>query len=115
MKIENYNIVKLQDMYILLISLVWGLFAAMLFLNVYIRVKAFKYYRKLVQARVEFGAAHIFNREKMAAEIYPKYPQHRADIDQFVGHIRKSLNIAVILMVLITLFGAILMYFRNDF
>ena len=102
-------------MYIILISLVWGLFAAMLFLNIYIRVKAFKYYRKLVDARVEFGAAHIFNKEKMAAEIYPKYPQHRADIDAFVGHIRKSLNIASILILLITLFGAILMYFRNDF
>ncbi len=102
-------------MYIILISLVWGLFAAMLFLNIYIRVKAFKYYRRLVDARVEFGAAHIFNKEKMATEIYPKYPQHRADIDAFVNHIRKSLNIATILIVLITLFGAILMYFRNDF
>ena len=102
-------------MYIFLISLVWGLFAAMLFLNIYIRVKAFKYYRRLVDARVEFGAAHIFNKAKMAAEIYPKYPQHREDIDNFVGHIRKSLNIASILILLITVFGAILMYFRNDF
>ena len=102
-------------MYIILISLVWGLFAAMLFLNVYIRVKAFKYYRRLVDARVEFGASHIFNKEKMAKEIYPKYPQHRADIDAFVGHIKKSLNIASLLILLITLFGGILMYFRNDF
>jgi hypothetical protein len=98
-------------MYILLISLVWGLFAAMLFLNIYIRVKAFKYYKKLVQARVEFGAAHIFNKEKMAAEIYPKYPEHRADIEAFVNHIRRSMNIATILIALITLFGGILMYF----
>lgn len=102
-------------MYIILISLVWGLFAAILFLNIYIRVKAFKYYRRLVEARVEFGAAHIFNREKMEKEIYPKYPKQRENIDAFVNHIRKSLNIAVILMVLITLFGGILMYFRDDF
>ncbi|MBL7814489.1 MAG: hypothetical protein JNL70_05740 [Saprospiraceae bacterium] len=102
-------------MYIVLISLVWGLFAAMLFLNVYIRVKAFKYYRRLVEARVDFGTTHIFNREKLEKEVYPKYPQHRDDIDAFVGHIRKSLNIAIILMALITLFGGILMYFRNDF
>jgi hypothetical protein len=102
-------------MYILLISLVCGLFAAMLFLNIYIRVKAFKYYRRLVDARVEFGAAHIFNRQKMADEIYPKYPQHREDIENFVNHIRKSLNIASILILLITLFGAVLMYFRHDF
>jgi hypothetical protein len=101
-------------MYIILISLVWGLFAAILFLNVYIRVKAFKYYRKLVQARVEFSAKHIFNKKLMEEEIYPKYPQHRADIEAFTGHIRRSINIATILIALITLFGGILMYYRHE-
>lgn len=101
-------------MYILLISIVWGLFAAMLFLNIYIRVKAFKYYKRLVQAEVEFGAKHILNRKLMEEEIMPKYPDSRADIEAFTGHIRKSLNIATILIALITLFGGILMYFRHD-
>jgi hypothetical protein len=97
-----------------LIALLLSLFAAMLFLNIYIRVTAFKYYKRLVQNRVEFGPKHIFNKELMAAEIYPKYPEHRADIEAFVGHIRKSMNIATILIVLITLFGGVLMYFRHD-
>ncbi len=101
-------------MYILLISIVWGIFAAMLFLNIYIRVKAFKYYRKLVEARVEFGAAHLFNQEKMEKEIYPKYPNSRADIEAFVHHIRKSMRMATVLIALITLFGAILMYYRHE-
>ena len=101
-------------MYILLISIVWGLFAAILFLNIYIRVKAFKYYKKLVQARVDFSTTHIFNEAKMAAEVYPKYPQHVADIQAFTGHIRKSIRIGIILMVLITVFGAILMYYRHS-
>jgi hypothetical protein len=101
-------------MYILLISIVWGLFAAMLFLNVYIRVKAFKYYRKLVENRVDFKPKHIFNKALMEAEIYPKYPQHRVDIEAFTGHIRKSINMATVLMALITLFGAILMYYRHE-
>jgi hypothetical protein len=105
---------SLKKMYILLISIVWGIFAAMLFLNIYIRVKAFKYYRKLVQAKVEFGAAHIFNQEKMAQEIYPKYPDSRADIDAFVHHIRRSMRIATILIALITLFGGILMWYRHE-
>ena len=100
-------------MYIFLIALVWGLFAGMLFLNIYIRVKAFKYYKKLVQARVDFGASHIFNQKKMEEEIYPKYPQSKADIEAFVGHIRKSMNIASILIALITIFGGILMYYRH--
>jgi hypothetical protein len=101
-------------MYTILISLVWGLFVAILFLNVYIRVKAFKYYKKLVQARVEFSAKHIFNKKLMESEIYPKYPQHRVDIEAFTGHIRRSLNIATILITLITLFGGILMYYRHE-
>jgi hypothetical protein len=101
-------------MYILLISIVWGLFAAMLFLNIYIRVNAFKYYRKLVQNRVEFKPKHIFNKTLMEAEVYPKYPQHRGDIEAFVGHIRKSINMATVLMFLITAFGAILMYYRKE-
>lgn len=102
-------------MYILLISIVWGLFGAILFLNFYIRIKAFKYYRKLVEARVEFGASHVFNREKMAREILPKYPNNQADIEAFTHHIRRSLNISIVLMALITLFGAILMYYRYDY
>ena len=101
-------------MYILLISIVWGLFAAMLFLNVYIRVKAFKYYRKLVQNRVDFKPKHVFNKALMEAEIYPKYPNSRADIDAFVHHIRKSMRMATVLIALITLFGAILMYYRYE-
>lgn len=101
-------------MYIFLISLVWGVFVAMLFLNIYIRVKAFKYYRKLIQARVEFGAAHILNQKKMAEEIYPKYPNNIADIEAFTGHIRKSMRIATILIALITIFGGILMFYRYE-
>jgi hypothetical protein len=101
-------------MYIFLISLVWGLFAAMLFLNVYIRVKAFKYYRKLIQARVDFSAKHLFNKKLMEEEIYPKYPESRADIEAFVGHIRKSINMATVLIALITIFGGILMYYRHQ-
>ncbi len=101
-------------MYIFLISLVWGAFVAMLFLNIYIRVKAFKYYRKLVDARVEFGASHILNQKKMEEEIYPKYPQHIPDIEAFTGHIRKSIRIASILIALITVFGGILMFYRYE-
>ena len=103
----------LTMLYPVLISLIWGLFAAMLFLNLYIRVKAFKYYRLLVKARVEFGASHIFNRKKLEQEILPRYPAQRENILAFVNHIHRSLNMATVLMVLITLFGAVLMYYRK--
>ena len=56
-------------MYYLLISIVIGLFIGMLFLNLYFRAKVFKVYGVLVRNHVEFGAAHIFNRKKLEAEI----------------------------------------------
>jgi hypothetical protein len=99
-------------MHILLISIVIGLFVAMLFLNVYFRAKVLKVYGVLVRNKVEFGAAHIFNRQKLEEEILPRYPQFRSEIETFISHMRYSIRVATVLLVLITAFGAILMYFR---
>jgi len=99
-------------MYYLLISLVVGLFIAMLFLNIYFRMKVLKAYRVLVRNKVEFDAAHIFSDEKMAKEIFPKYPSQQENIKIFVNHIRYSIKMATVLTTLITLFGGILMWYR---
>ena len=100
-------------MYVLLISIVVSLFVAMLFVNVYFRVRVLKVYKILVQNEVEFGAAHIFNQEKMESEIFPKYPAQKENIEIFVRHMRYSIKMATVLVALITLFGAILMYYRD--
>ena len=99
-------------MYILLITIVIGLFLAMLFLNLYFRAKVLKVYRVLVQNRVEFGAAHLFNKRRMAEEVFPKYPHMQTEIETFVRHLSYSIRMATVLLFLITLFGAILMYYR---
>lgn len=99
-------------MYILLVSIVIGLFVAMLFVNVYFRVKVLKSYKKLVQNKVEFGAKHIFNKKKMQEEIYPRYPHMQSEIETFSSHIQYSMKMATVLIALITAFGAILMYYR---
>lgn len=96
----------------LLLFLVIGAFAAMLFLNVYFRVKVLKSYRTLVKNRVQFGAAHLFNKQRMEEEILPQYPEMREEILTFASHLRYSIRMATVLIALITLFGAILMYFR---
>lgn len=44
----------------------------------------------------------------MNAEILPKYPDFSKEILSFIGHIRKSVSIAVVLVVLITIMGFIL-------
>jgi nitrate/nitrite-specific signal transduction histidine kinase len=98
--------------YEFLIFLVWAMFAAVLFLNVYFRVKVFKVYKNLVQNRVEFDALDTFNKEKMEA-VKQKYPASAADIDTFVSHIQFSTRLASVLVALISIFGGILMYFRE--
>ena len=99
-------------MYILLISIVIGLFIAMLFVNLYFRAKVLKAYGVLVRNKVQFGAAHIFNRKKLEEEILPRYPKFRNEIESFVRHMKFTIQMASVLIALITLFGAILMYFR---
>jgi hypothetical protein len=100
-------------MKILLIAIVIGLFAAMLFLNIYFRVKVFKAYKVLVQNKIEFEAVHIFSKKRLESEILPKYPKFGKEIVTFVEHIRYSMRMASVLIALITLFGAILMYFKE--
>ncbi len=92
----------------ILISLIIGIFIALFFLNVYFRVKVLKVYKILVQNRIQFDSSHILNKSKLEAEILPKYPAFRNEILTFTGHIRKSLSIAVVLVLLITIAGFIL-------
>ena len=99
-------------MYVFLISLVIGLFVALLFVNIYFRVKVYKSYRRLRNQDVDMQAEHIFSRSKLEEDILPKYPEQREDILQFANHLRYSVRIAVLLIVLITIFGGILMYYR---
>lgn len=101
-----------KEMFELLIFLIIGLFVGMLFLNVYFRVKVLKAYKILVQNQIEFKPIHVFNSKKMEEEVLPLYPQFQSEILTFTNHIRYSIRMATVLMVLITLFGAVLMYFR---
>lgn len=71
-----------------------------------------KFYKKLVQNRVQFEVADVFNRKKLETDVLAKYPGYRDDIEGFVGHIRRSVIIAVILVLLITLMGVILHYLK---
>lgn len=100
-------------MFVILITIVVSLFVAMLFLNVYFRVKVFKAYKVLVQNNVEFDASHFFNKEKMEKEVISKYPNFRNEIELFVRHMRYSISMASVLIALITIFGGILMYYRD--
>lgn len=99
-------------MFGILVSVIIALFVAMLFLNVYFRVKVMKAYKVLVQHRIEFDTKHLLNPKKMREEVLPKYPKFKTEIETFSNHIIYSIKMATVLIVLITLFGAVLMYYR---
>lgn len=99
-------------MFELLIFIIISLFVGMLFLNIYFRIKVLKAYKVLVQNQVEFKAMHLFNSKKMKEEVIPHYPQLETEILTFSSHIQYSIKMATVLIILITLFGAVLMYYR---
>lgn len=85
-----------------------GFFLALLFLNIYFRVKVMKHYKYLVQNRIEFNAKHILDKHKMETEVLVKYPEHASEIDAFATNIRNSVKIAAAILVLISLLGLII-------
>lgn len=91
-----------------LMFLVIALFIAILFLNVFFRVRIFKVYKRLVQNKVEFDSSHFFNSEKREREVLSRYPQHKDDIEYFISQIHLSVQIASILIVLIIAAGFLL-------
>jgi hypothetical protein len=95
-------------MYVMLYSLIIGFFVALLFLNIYFRVKVLKHYKYLVQNKVEFTAKHILDKEKMEKEVLPRYPEHAFHINAFASNIRKSVTLAAGLLLLIGLLGAVI-------
>ncbi len=99
-------------MYTILVVSIIGFVVVMLFVNIYFRVKVMKHYKILVQNKVEFPAKYILNKKKIEEEVLPKYPKFEKDILAFCNNIQNSVQMASVLIALITLFGAVLMYYR---
>lgn len=91
-----------------------GLFAALVFVNVFFRVRVLKYHKVLAQNRIEFGSAQLFNRERLEREVIARHPELRREIEGFANNLRYSIRMATFLVLVITLFGAVLMYFRHS-
>ncbi len=99
-------------MYTILVIIMISLMAALLFVNLYFRIRVLKLYRKLLSNRIEFTVTDIFDREALENEVLPRYPQHQDDINSFVNHIRFSIRCAMAMIVIISAFGAVLMWYR---
>ena len=94
----------------ILFTLIIIAFCGMLFINIFFRVKVLKNYKYLVKNKVNFTVTELFNTKKLKTEIIPKHPKHEAQILSFAKNIRNSVFLAMGLIALITIFGAILMF-----
>ena len=100
-------------MYSIFTFVIISLFLTLLFLNIYFRVKVLKVYKKLVQNQVEFNISQVMDRQKLEVEVLSKYPNQSEDILAFARHIRTSVNIGVILVVLISIMALVLHWYRD--
>ena len=103
---------EVLNMYLTLVILLASLFLAMLVLNVYFRVRVFKAYKTLVQNRVDFSPRQIMSKRRVEEEVVPEYPQHAEAIRAFSSNLRRSIRMGTVLLLLITLFGGVLMWYR---
>lgn len=87
-------------------------FAGIFAVAVYFRIKVFRAYGVLVRNRVQFDKSHIFSRQKLEAEILPKYPAQRKEIESFVFGIRLSMSLASVLITVVSICAAILMFMK---
>lgn len=87
-------------------------FVALFAVVVYFRIRVLKAYSILVKNRIQFDAAHIFNKTRMNFEIITKYPEHEDTILDFARGIRLSISMVTVFMVLITVFAGLLMYLK---
>ncbi len=100
-------------MFVLLITIVIALFLAMLFVNIYFRAKVLRAYKVLVRNNVDFTPAQIFSKQRVEEEIVPSYPASAEAIRDFSNYLQRSIRMATVLLLLITIFGGILMWYRN--
>lgn len=98
-------------MYSSIIVIVILAFVSMLILNLYFRLKVFKYYKILVENRVEIDVKDLLDTEKIKSQVVPRYPHLEEPILAFVNNIRKSVMLAFFLLVLIAICWSILYRF----
>jgi hypothetical protein len=83
----------------------------MLGVNIIFRARVLEAYRSLQRNGVEFDGTDMLSQARIE-ELVGRFPEHESDIRQFTGGIRRSMSLASGLIVLITLLGAVLMWYR---
>ncbi|MBK7371884.1 MAG: hypothetical protein IPL56_03135 [Saprospiraceae bacterium] len=96
-----------------LMYLIIVLFALLLLVNIFFRIKVIKSLKVLRESNIQFDAAMVFDKDKLKSFIAAQPPTNGKAISDFSKYLRSSITMAVLLIALITLFGAVLMYYRQ--
>ena len=96
-----------------LITLTIVTFGILLLANVFYRVKTFRTFKKLADLGVGFTKDHVFDRKLLEQEVLPKFPKHKALILEHVNSMKMSFRISSMCMFVLTVCGAVLMYYRK--
>ncbi|BDS13715.1 hypothetical protein [Aureispira anguillae] len=95
-----------------LITITIVTFGFLLLANVFFRVKTFRTFKKLAEQGVAFSKEHVLNKERLEKEVLLKYPQHKDLILSHVGSMKLSMRISMLCMLVLTICGGVLMYYR---
>ena len=85
-------------------------FSVLFFTVVFFRFRVLNAYHTLVKNKVQFEKEHVFNRQKLEAEILPKYPNDKENILKFVDGIHFSIKMVTVLTTIITIFAGVLIF-----
>ena len=96
-----------------LIAITIVTFAALLVFNIYFRLKSFRTFKKLAENNIYFTRDHVFDPQRLENEILGKHPDHRELILSHVKSMKTSMLISTLCVFVLTLCGAILMYYRQ--
>ena len=96
-----------------LIAITIATFGFLLLSNVFFRIKTFRTFKKLAENGVAFGKEHVFDKHRMQKEIIDRHPEYKDLINKHVRSMKMSMNISMLSMVVLTICGAVLMYYRK--
>lgn len=88
-------------------------FGFLLVANVFFRIKTFRTFKKLADEGVMFGKEHVLNKALLEREIIAKHPDKKQLIMSHVNSMKLSMRISMLCMVVLTLCGGVLMYYRK--
>jgi hypothetical protein len=96
-----------------LITITIVTFGFLLVANIFFRIKTFRTFKKLAEEGVMFGKEHVFSKELLEREIIARHPDKKKLILSHVNSMKLSMRISMLCMVVLTVCGGVLMYYRK--